>query len=240
MGVKETFATRLKKLRGIAELSQEQLADKLKVSRGSIGYYENTGRVPDIEFLDRTATLFGVSFDYLMGYSDNMNKDYEDIGGLTGLSDPAIDVVYRYSDVLNTIFETPDITIFLSNVEMFFDLEKCKIQLDCGIYDLDSESGYISFILAKLFIDVLVKSRKSVFFNSLSESEVKKKLEIIDKSIKERSEKINKIIEKSIIKADEDHNAMIHSDEYKIHHKIHDYIYDSKAGDTNGNDSETE
>ena len=46
--VNERFAERLRDLREAAGLTQKQLADELGVSRGSISYYENCERVPDI------------------------------------------------------------------------------------------------------------------------------------------------------------------------------------------------
>lgn len=50
--VTDNFSKRLKTLRETAELTQEQLAKELKVSRGAISYYEKGERTPDIEFLD--------------------------------------------------------------------------------------------------------------------------------------------------------------------------------------------
>jgi len=71
MNIKQIFATRLKELREASQLSQSQLAERLGVSRGSISFYENGERTPDIVFLDSVASYFNVPIDYLMGYADN-------------------------------------------------------------------------------------------------------------------------------------------------------------------------
>jgi len=69
------FARRLKELREDKGLSQAGLADELNISRGSISYYENAERTPDINVLIVFKEYFQVDFDYLLGYSSIRNKD---------------------------------------------------------------------------------------------------------------------------------------------------------------------
>ena len=85
-----TFASRLKKLREQHGLSQSELADKLGISRGSISFYENESRVPDINILRDICNLFSVSSDYLIGLSDDP-KQIPTATQDTGLSYYAID-----------------------------------------------------------------------------------------------------------------------------------------------------
>lgn len=66
----KVFAMRLKELRKISGLSQSELAKKLGVSRENISYYENQKRTPNIIFLGAVSTFFGVSYNYLLGYSN--------------------------------------------------------------------------------------------------------------------------------------------------------------------------
>lgn len=73
MGNLETFSRRLKDLREESGLSQALLAEELGVSRGSISYYENGDRTPDVEFLTKVKTYFGVDYEYLLGDSDVRN-----------------------------------------------------------------------------------------------------------------------------------------------------------------------
>jgi len=92
MSVTSNFATRLKKLREERELNQSQLAKELNISRGSISYYENQERTPDIETLDSVSKYFDVPVDFLLGNIDTKEKENITIGNELGLSDDAINV----------------------------------------------------------------------------------------------------------------------------------------------------
>lgn len=69
-----SFATRLKELRTEAKLTQQDLADTIKVSKSTISMYENGKRLPEYETLEAIADYFNVDMDYLTGKSD-----YEDL-----------------------------------------------------------------------------------------------------------------------------------------------------------------
>jgi len=65
------FSERLKKLRENKGLSQEALADELKIPRSTITNYENSGdRLPRQKRLNEIADFFGVSVDYLIGRAE--------------------------------------------------------------------------------------------------------------------------------------------------------------------------
>ncbi|AFM41950.1 putative transcriptional regulator [Desulfosporosinus acidiphilus SJ4] len=70
---------RLKELREEKLLTQAELAEKLNISRGSVGNYEKDERMPDGEVLVKFADFFGVSTDYLLGRSDfkNYGQEYD-------------------------------------------------------------------------------------------------------------------------------------------------------------------
>jgi len=61
------FGDRLKELREDAGMTQEMLAQYLKVSRQTISGYEVSSSEPSIENLIKMADLFHVSLDYLCG-----------------------------------------------------------------------------------------------------------------------------------------------------------------------------
>lgn len=63
---KMTFGEKLKSSRKSAGLTQEQLAEKLLVSRQAITKWESDRGMPDIENLKRLSALVGVSLDYLL------------------------------------------------------------------------------------------------------------------------------------------------------------------------------
>ena len=60
---------RIRMLREEADLSQKDLAKKLRVSNVTLSQYENGVRRPDIDTLMVIANYFGVSSDYLIGMS---------------------------------------------------------------------------------------------------------------------------------------------------------------------------
>ncbi|MEE0858157.1 MAG: helix-turn-helix domain-containing protein [Acutalibacteraceae bacterium] len=58
---------RLKDLRKEYGLTQQQVADRVWVSKSMISSYERSERTPSYEVLIKLAKLFGVSTDYLFG-----------------------------------------------------------------------------------------------------------------------------------------------------------------------------
>lgn len=68
-----TFGEKLKSARKDAGLTQEQLADKLSVSRQAITKWESDKGMPDIENLKRLSELLGVSIDYLLDDGESMD-----------------------------------------------------------------------------------------------------------------------------------------------------------------------
>ena len=60
------FAEILKDLRELHDVTQEDLADYLQVSRPTVAGYETKNRQPDYERLVKIAEFFKVSVDYLV------------------------------------------------------------------------------------------------------------------------------------------------------------------------------
>lgn len=72
-----SFATRLKKLRNIRNVTQQDLADYLNVTRPTIAGYETKGKEPDYNTLFMIASYFDVSIDYLLtgrDFPDSLNS----------------------------------------------------------------------------------------------------------------------------------------------------------------------
>lgn len=61
------FGDRLEKLREKTGLSQGEVAKRLGMARTTYSGYENNAREPDQKTLDKLATFFDVSVDYLLG-----------------------------------------------------------------------------------------------------------------------------------------------------------------------------
>ena len=68
------FNERLKILRKEANLSQEELAKKIGVSKSSVNMYERGEREPGFETLEAIADCFNADMDFLLGKSDCKNR----------------------------------------------------------------------------------------------------------------------------------------------------------------------
>ena len=68
------FSNTISTLRLSRELSQEQLAKDLGLSKSSIGMWETGKRLPSPELYERIADYFNVDMDYLYGRTDTPRK----------------------------------------------------------------------------------------------------------------------------------------------------------------------
>lgn len=64
---KKNLAVRIRARRRELDLSQQDLARKIKVQPGTISYFETGLRTPSLENLRRLASVFDVTTDYLLG-----------------------------------------------------------------------------------------------------------------------------------------------------------------------------
>ena len=81
------FGANLKKLRLEEGLTQQQLADRLGVTKSVVSYYELQERCPSPETLVKLASIFHVSTDYLLGVS------HSEVIELEGLSEEDVLVI---------------------------------------------------------------------------------------------------------------------------------------------------
>lgn len=63
----EIFKKREKELREKNNLTMEQLASKLGITKSRVNMWENTGTVPRQDVLIKLSQLYGVSSDFLLG-----------------------------------------------------------------------------------------------------------------------------------------------------------------------------
>ena len=73
-----SFADNLIELRKLNKLSQEDIAEKIGVSRQTLSKYETGESLPDIERCKQLADIFGVTMDDLISYekTDSENLGY--------------------------------------------------------------------------------------------------------------------------------------------------------------------
>ncbi|MFS7393650.1 helix-turn-helix transcriptional regulator [Carnobacterium maltaromaticum] len=68
------FSAQIKKIRTDNQLTQEQLAQQLNVSRQTISSWENNRNIPDLEMVVSIAKLFNISLDQLILGDDIMRE----------------------------------------------------------------------------------------------------------------------------------------------------------------------
>ena len=68
------FGEQLKSLRKSKELTQEQAAELLGISKQSVSRWENNSTYPDIMFLPTLASFYGVTVDRLLGADGDENE----------------------------------------------------------------------------------------------------------------------------------------------------------------------
>jgi transcriptional regulator with XRE-family HTH domain len=66
-----TFGRNISNIRKSRNLTQEELAKALNISRASLGMYETDKRNPDPEMLKKFANYFDVTIDYLLDMPDS-------------------------------------------------------------------------------------------------------------------------------------------------------------------------
>ena len=81
------FGNKLKLLRLQDNMTQEQLAQKLNLTKSVISAYETGLRLPSYDVLIRIAKIFNVSTDYLLGLEHKQEVD------LSGLSQEEINFI---------------------------------------------------------------------------------------------------------------------------------------------------
>lgn len=115
-----TFGQRLKQLRCEHNLTQDELAKSIKISKSSINMYERGEREPKFETLEAIADYFNVDMDYLLGRSNSrhlteiksllsslttvFNNSIKEIGTLSGTTmKPITDIAEIPNKTLETI-----------------------------------------------------------------------------------------------------------------------------------------
>lgn len=177
MDYKEIFSKRLVELREAQNITQQELADKLQITRQSLSLYEKAERTINIELLARIADFFNVSTDYLMGRTEisTMNKDIQNACKVTGLSEEAIVNLkeiqktkfndsfedLKRSDIINTCISHPMFKALIDSiVEMIRISDAYKISFITNDSDIQSEieSHWTKeFVLSKYLTDEIFK-----------------------------------------------------------------------------------
>lgn len=90
------LAARLKQLRTVKGLTQQQAAKAVGVTRSVISGYETEMRFPSLDILVSLARLYGVTTDYLLCVDNRKSLD------VSGLNEDEIATVSHMIDLLRT------------------------------------------------------------------------------------------------------------------------------------------
>ncbi|MCM8900524.1 helix-turn-helix transcriptional regulator [Caldicoprobacter algeriensis] len=74
----DIFIKRLQELLDEKDMTQRELAERIGVTEVTISRYINGERKPRIDIIGKIAEVFGVSIDYLLGYS-NIRNPYNNV-----------------------------------------------------------------------------------------------------------------------------------------------------------------
>lgn len=158
------ISRQIKKLRHEANLSQEELADKIYVTRQTISNWENEKNYPDINSLVLLSTLFGVSLDILVkGDLKEMKKqiDMEDIqkfnrdsailGGLLIAVVVSVVPLFLFLDFIGIV-----LWIVLAAVSMYYAI---RIEKQKKTHDVQTYKEILAFSQGKR-LDEIEKIRE--------------------------------------------------------------------------------
>lgn len=117
-----TFGKKLKEARQKAGLSQEQLAEKLSVSRSAVAKWETDKGMPDIDNLKAIAQLLNVSIDYLLAEDEKISfqttkepinlNEYEKHGRCRCKQDAVVLGKYPKADMICPLIRTKKLSVW--------------------------------------------------------------------------------------------------------------------------------
>lgn len=144
-----TFGEKLKKARKEAGLSQEQLAEKMSVSRSAVAKWESDKGMPDIQNLKALASLLNTSVDYLLDDESTINfseikepivlDDYEKTGKCRSKQDAAVLDKYPNATNIYALIRRKKLT----KLQEFFDILIGAGTLQIADYIEDHSAYYL-------------------------------------------------------------------------------------------------
>ena len=133
------IATRLVELRKQHGLSQEELAEKLGVSRQAVSKWERVEAAPDTDNLIALAKLYGVSLDELLNYTpENKSEKTADVGenNKDNIKDNENDDEYDFSDD-----KKQQVHIGKNGIHLKDGEDEVHLSWDKGIHIVSSDDG---------------------------------------------------------------------------------------------------
>ena len=121
------ISERIKKYREENHITQQELADKLYVSKQAISKWENDKSLPDVSMYPTIASLLNITVDELMG---NEANNYRQMLCETSNKLSSVEIKnYNFSDHVINTFVAPELNIDVisekrQNVRIAYDVKK--------------------------------------------------------------------------------------------------------------------
>ena len=113
------FCDKLQKIRKENNITQEQLADKLNVSRQAVSKWESDTAYPDTEKLIQISKIFNISLDELINDTKNTKESN------------TVNKKFNFVETFNMIFDFVSKVISMFSAMKFW--EKCKFLIEMGL-----------------------------------------------------------------------------------------------------------
>ena len=171
-----TFGEKLRDARQKAGLSQEQLSEKLHVSRSAVAKWETNKGMPDIENLKAASQLLGVSIDYLLDDGEMLSfssfkeaidlGDYEKGGKCRSRHDAAAKAKFPQTVQIYPLIRKKKLSKFEKLLEWTvmpgFGSFEAADQLNdvCSYYLAETDSKQFFVTVSKDFIEYSELSKK--------------------------------------------------------------------------------
>ena len=101
--MQNVLGERIRALRVESGMTQEELAEMIRVSNTTLSQYETGARIPSDAVKIKIAEIFQVSVDYLIGFSHTRNHPKKEPA--TGKGDGSSDIDRRIRDLLSLVPE---------------------------------------------------------------------------------------------------------------------------------------
>lgn len=137
--INKTIALKLIALRKEKNLTQNEIAKDLNISRSVYSFFETGRRTPDISTLCTIAKYHGVSIDWLLDYNIN-DSDSEQLNS-----------IIKIEDYFKIIYNLTKKSITLDNLSLFLNLIIKDYEFITKIYSLSPKHlNLIKYIVSNL------------------------------------------------------------------------------------------
>ena len=103
-----TFGKKLHSLMKDNKITQQELAEKLNVRRGSVSNWVTDRRMPDSDTIVDLANIFNVTTDYLLGNDKNIKGDINSKDLIFDNAQDALKFILKQPNIM--AFDVPELT----------------------------------------------------------------------------------------------------------------------------------